>query len=241
MQNRRGEWTIRLKEELKTQGKAIFVTLTYQDENLRFNENNVASVWKEDVQKFVKRLRHKTNFRYYAVSEYGGITLRPHYHLIMFGLSQMDSDIIMNAWKRGNIHVGNVKESGLNYVAKYHISKNYFPQGGNKPFVLMSTRPAIGAGYIDRMKKYHENDINRIHYPDHENKRKLPRYYREKLYSKKELALANKIAEDEANEEIRKAVEKAMDKGQNYYENEMYQVRNRANLFKLKKNQKEKL
>lgn len=62
----------------------LFVTLTYRDEFLP-----VDGVNKDDVQKFIKRLRNyfpHNNIRYFVASEYGARRGRPHYHLIIYGL-----------------------------------------------------------------------------------------------------------------------------------------------------------
>ena len=93
-------WADRMMLELDHHnGKAIFVTLTYDNENVPFTEEDEFglfgwfSLWKPDLQKFFKRLRKKykdKEVRYYAAGEYGSNTFRPHYHAIIFGLSLED-------------------------------------------------------------------------------------------------------------------------------------------------------
>lgn len=51
--NQRQEWVFRLKQEYLASNFAIFVTLTYNDENVPLD----FSVNKKDVQDFHKRLR----------------------------------------------------------------------------------------------------------------------------------------------------------------------------------------
>lgn len=50
------------------------------------------SVCNSDVQKFLKRVRKKLgpgkHFKYVLVPEYGGNTFRPHYHILLIGLSK---------------------------------------------------------------------------------------------------------------------------------------------------------
>jgi len=59
---------------------------------------------KTDIQKFFKRLRkchgkkHKS-IKYYAVGEYGGQTLRPHYHIVIFNA---DINYFERAWALDN-------------------------------------------------------------------------------------------------------------------------------------------
>ena len=113
-------WADRMILELETAKKAIFLTLTYDDnhahpckykdivpyegyypqkKNEFLNEDGTLTVPefytldKRDCQLFMKRLRSyfpDKNLRYYLAGEYGEKTLRPHYHLILYGLSVDD-------------------------------------------------------------------------------------------------------------------------------------------------------
>lgn len=180
--NRRTSWQIRLKEELLNSKCAAFVTLTYEEANLEFNENGIASVYKETLQKFFKRLRKKMQFRYYAVGEYGSITKRPHYHVLMFNVNERHHDMILEAWKYGQIDIGTVTLASIGYVTKYHVSRGDYPEGAEKPFTLMSRKPAIGHSYIEKMKYYHKDNLCNT-YQDYEHKLALPRYYKEKIFT----------------------------------------------------------
>lgn len=68
-------------EQLSCQDVPLFVTLTYAPEYLPVN-----GVEKKAIQTFNRRLRNFYKYRYYAVSEYGSMYGRPHYHLLLFGL-----------------------------------------------------------------------------------------------------------------------------------------------------------
>lgn len=181
--NRRLEWTIRIKEELKSSTSAHFVTLTYDDDNLPFaNEHN--TLVKSDLQKFFKRLRKNgETVRYYAVGEYGTKTLRAHYHVILFNCNNILN--IEKSWKLGHLKVDRVEGASIHYVTKYHVNRTNYPEGSLPPFALMSKKPALGSDYIQRMSDYHEGNINRAFYTEYGGKKqKLPRYYRDKLYTK---------------------------------------------------------
>jgi len=66
-----------------------FATLTYNDESLPEN----GSLRREDVKNYCKRLRwymrkfHEKEIKYLAVGEYGEGNDRPHYHLIILGMT----------------------------------------------------------------------------------------------------------------------------------------------------------
>lgn len=102
------DWASRMVFESSQHAHNYFITLTYQDRYLPVNEflnedtgecGQIATLFKRDVQLFMKRLRekvktdfpeHDDNIMYYAAGEYGGATRRPHYHMILFGMPELD-------------------------------------------------------------------------------------------------------------------------------------------------------
>lgn len=209
--NRREEWTTRLIEESKNHLDSCFVTLTYNDENLPLSEKGM-SLHKRDVQLFLKKLRKALDvkIRYYCVGEYGERTFRPHYHLIIFGIGKESESVIEKAWKKGNIVVGDVNIKSIKYCAKYHLDKGNSVSGSEKPFTLMSRGGRNGRGlgytYVEKMKEFHSRSIDNCYVPHNEFKRKMPRYYKEKLYSseqREEIAFKN----SERNDNYKKLME----------------------------------
>lgn len=194
--NRRTDWTIRLLEEFKANNeKAIFLTLTYDDEHIPFNEDAIASVYKVDIQHFIKRLRKKIDrkIRYYVVGEYGTKTYRPHYHAIIFNIDNSYHNAIEKAWidtttgdRLGHTHIGTVTIKSLSYITKYHVNKGRYPHLANPPFTLMSRKPGIGYGYVEKFKKFHQGNLENAYYPEYEKKKRLPRYFKNKLYNEDE-------------------------------------------------------
>jgi len=86
---KRREWSLRMLHELDEHEDSIFITLTYDEDNVPEN----MSLRKADLQKFFKRLRKALGDRtikYFACGEYGDKTERLHYHSIIFGLSLKD-------------------------------------------------------------------------------------------------------------------------------------------------------
>lgn len=127
--------------ELSYHKNAIFLTLTYAPENLPANE----SIRKDTFQRFAKRLRKglkNRSIKYYAIGEYGEKRGRPHYHAIIFNMSQLDKTIIENAWSDGQIHIGTVTIQSARYVTDYiHKDDRSETYGGRTPpFSLMSKR-----------------------------------------------------------------------------------------------------
>lgn len=96
-----------------------FVTLTYNDNYLP-SDNSVS---KDEVQRYLKRLRYyldikdKRKLRYFAVGEYGSETFRPHYHLCLFGVGDIES--INKAWQKGITHIGSIESKSAGYMTGY--------------------------------------------------------------------------------------------------------------------------
>lgn len=142
-------WSKRLMEEEKRSIAAHFVTLTYDTRSVPITTNGFMTLSKADLQKFFKRLRklvpEDVKVKYYAVGEYGGRTSRPHYHLILFNVS--DVALIQRAWSLdnrviGQCHFGQVTGASVGYTLKYMMKEPRIPLHRNddrlKEFSLMS-------------------------------------------------------------------------------------------------------
>jgi len=176
-------------KEAEVSTSALFVTLTYAPEHTPMSDNNYMTLNKTDLQKFFKRYRKKhennTTIKYYACGEYGGNTLRPHYHIILFG---GNPEHVQSAWGLGSTHLGQVNEASAGYTLKYLSKPSQIPKHRNddrlKEFSLMSKK--MGANYLTKqMIAWHKKDIkNRMYLPLKDGKKiAMPRYYKEKIYS----------------------------------------------------------
>lgn len=184
--NKRRVWTLRLLLEYLEHEKASFVSLTYSPENLPFSERSLESgqgtLCKRDVQLFLKKLRKRFSdrrIRFYCAGEYGpNNTHRPHYHLILFGVSaeELDPDWFYFAgksgptaknfcrvtplyelWSYGVVHVGEVTQHSISYVAGYVTSKmvkNDDPEGRTPEFSVMSRMPGLGLTALGHVSRY---------------------------------------------------------------------------------------
>lgn len=157
-------WAFRLEQELLDwNGKAVFVTLTYNDENLPEN----AELKSSHLCGFFKRLRYyltekfNISIKYYACGEYGDRFGRPHYHAIIFGISEEFSAIIRHCWHYGfSREIRNVRGvEAMNYVAGYvqkkignshEISRNY---NGRVPMFSRMSK-GLGLGFVARCPKF---------------------------------------------------------------------------------------
>lgn len=185
LSRRRNDWSLRLSQELKRAESAFFITLTYDDEHIPY-VNGSPAVVKKDVQDWLKRYRKliaPTKVRYFLVSEYGATTLRPHYHLLLFNAptKNLEEDVA-STWQKGHIHVGTVTAESIHYCTKYCLVLDgvTYPEE-LKPFMLCSQ--GIGINYItDAIVEYHnERESDEVTLYGH--KHKLPRYYKDKIFS----------------------------------------------------------
>lgn len=213
------DWATRCMLELNYHDKASFITLTYDDEHLPIpnqiiNTDGVVSdspihpLVKRDLQLFFKRLRKtfsEDKIRYFACGEYGSTSMRPHYHIILYGVDFSDdrkifktskngdfyytSETLSTLWKNGFHLITDVTYDTCAYTARYVTKKLNGPAADvytyfNFPreFSVMSRRPGIGRQYYDD----HSTDIYRnqeIFISTEKGGKKLlpPRYY-DKLY-----------------------------------------------------------
>lgn len=190
------QWAARCMCELEYCDSAYFVTLTYNPQHLPLNADpktgeliGNGTLRKRDLQLFMKRLRRRfpdLKIRFFAAGEYGEKGMRPHYHLILFGLKLDDlkfysvnengdrlytSDTLQRVWsdKNGEIGfvvVGNVTYETCAYTARYIVKKlygkekqTYYENGMEPEFSLMSLKPGIGRKYFEEHPEMFDYDF----------------------------------------------------------------------------------
>ena len=143
------EMQTRLKNELKINKEAYFITLTYDNEHKK--ELNI-----RDMQLFFKRYRKKQKLKYFYVGELGEKTQRPHYHAIIFtelpkdlvesktktkkDFKQYESKEIEKLWGNGLIKISKMENPLIGYITKYMLKNE-----NKKEFVIgWSRKPPIG-------------------------------------------------------------------------------------------------
>ena len=200
------KWSNRLNFEAKDYDadKILFVTLTYDDDNLPDGGN----LSKSDCTLFLKRLRHYVGkFRYFLVGEYGDKKFRPHVHIILFGISKtchrtvcvFDAKRckcpIYKAWKKGRVEVEHIRslKKGMKYVTGYCFKKrtrrnDEFLKGREPEFKRSSTKPPLGQAYIlrrfEKLKRnygdIYEGSLNTVR----QGKKNIPldRHLKRKVY-----------------------------------------------------------
>lgn len=200
------EWQVRLGEEIKAHEYNYFITLTFSPEQLgqlkkktRLNECNALAGYA--VRHMLERWRktHKKSIKHWLITELGHEgTERIHLHGLLFSDEKLEFGKVDNNnlrtwhyWKYGSIFVGDyVNTRTINYISKY-ITKIDEDHKGFIGQILAS--PGIGKTFIDR---YREIGQNTYQYRPKDNadfyrlengcKVKLPRYYKNKLYTEEQ-------------------------------------------------------
>lgn len=172
------QWAVRIMHEASLHDENIFVTLTYDEDNLPDD----GSLHKEDFQKFMKRLRKffsPERISYFHCGEYGDENWRPHYHAILFGVDFPDKSLysrngrdealytsptLSRLWGLGMALFGAVTFESAAYVARYcvkkvtgqealHVYRWIDSETGEIHFIepeyaTMSKDPAIGLNWL---------------------------------------------------------------------------------------------
>ena len=162
------QWAIRCTNEASLYENNAFITLTFNDENLKPTLN------KSDFQKFMKRLRKKfplIKIRYFHCGEYGDKFSRPHHHACLFNIDFPDkiplpsnpklytSKILESLWPFGFSTIGEVNFETAAYVARYVTKKingklaEAHYAGRIPEYVTMSRRPGVGHDWFVKNQK----------------------------------------------------------------------------------------
>lgn len=218
-------WSFRLMQHDKIANSSRFITLTYDTQNVPITAKGFMSLQKRDLQLFFKRLRKahgKTNsIKYYACGEYGGKTLRPHYHIILF-----DADIekIQPAWNLGHVHYGDVSGASVGYTLKYINKTKKIPLHQNDDrqpeFALMSKK--IGINYLTpQMVNWHKKGKHLYAVIEDGKKISLPRYFKDKIWNSRWDKTTIQLMGIELEKQIDKETNYFISKNPMYFHNKL--------------------
>lgn len=130
---------VRIIHEAQMHERSAFLNLTYEDRHLpannSLNYDHLVDFWKR-VRKHLWK-KQRIRLRYYAVGEYGDISMRPHYHAALFGHDFTDdqievrpgpnrlwtSPLLRQLWGWGNVAVGTLNFQTARYTASYMMKK----------------------------------------------------------------------------------------------------------------------
>lgn len=190
------DWALRCMHHAKKYEKNCFITLTFNEENLKDRK----SVNVEDFQSFMKRLRENLQrkkgkkIQYFHSTEYGSKKSRPHHHAIIFNYFPEDAEEYKNvggniyytskelsdAWNnQGYIVVGALSYQTAAYTASYTFKKlrgRDYPEGIRPE--KMTCSHGIG---LDHFLKYYKEYCQLGYIIFDEKRYRIPRAYLKKL------------------------------------------------------------
>lgn len=185
-------WQVRLYEELKTNKKAYFVTLTFTNEDLKQLEkecksNDANTIATIAVRRFTERYRklYKKTIRHWLITELGQTeTERIHLHGIIW---TNHIEELQTLWKYGRTDVGTYcNNRTINYIVKY-VTKLDIKHKNFEPKIFASK--GIGKEFMNKDGKriiYRGKETHDYYTTDTGHKIQLPIYYRNKAYSEEE-------------------------------------------------------
>lgn len=172
--SRAREWAIRCHYEFQSHDTGCWTTLTYDEPSCppTLRKSDLSGF----IKRLRARVAPSV-FRFFGSGEYGERRGRPHFHAILFGLPVCRQRDIEASWTFGNVRTYPLEARGIAYVAGYvgkkiggNIVDDWIEYGDyqeldrstgevfsgryrnvvvQKPFVLMSRRPGIGANVRD--------------------------------------------------------------------------------------------
>lgn len=202
LKQKSNEWRVRLFEEIKHDNEAVFITMTFSNEEYSKLAEEIRNellaeigdyeldnaIARRAVKRFLGRWRKKTgkSVKHWLVTELGGNgTENVHLHGILWTQKTMDIEAV---WKYGWTYKGTyVNEQTISYVGKY-ITKADEKHKYYKPIILCS--PGIGKNYEKslnaRLNKYKKSETDTMYRLRNGKKVAMPKYYRNKLYTEEE-------------------------------------------------------
>lgn len=159
------QWAIRCVHEAQMHEENCFITLTYDNENLK------PKLDYEDFQKFMKRLRFANankKIGCFVTGEYGEKNKRPHWHAILFNWQPQDAKILRTTdrgdkvftsehlttlWGKGLCEFGSVSIHSAGYCARYSTKKLTHGKDGEhdfEPISKKSSKYAIGKKWLEQ-------------------------------------------------------------------------------------------
>ena len=168
--------------ESRMHDDSAFITLTVDDGNIDRVFSN-GSLTHEPFQLWMKRLRKRlcsSGLKYMMCGEYGELSMRPHYHAIVFGVSpyeysdsvvidtrfgtsyrqRFDNPVFQETWEYGQVYVGTVTPASVAYITGYTLKQELLGRDSDfyksrnllPEYVKWSRRPGLGQSYFMKYK-----------------------------------------------------------------------------------------
>lgn len=217
LQAKRSQWMFRIHHEMRNQNvPGWFLTLTYDEKHVkRVGPQGRLSLRFRDVQLFLKTLRRKGYYaKYVCVGEYGTATKRPHYHMLLW--TDCKPETLETLWFRGSIHFGRITMASAMYTLKYIIQPKQQVDDDGMEKTRAQFSKGLGLSYLtNEVYYYHTFDEDKpvLFSVIDGNKVPLPRYYKDKIFTKHQRKVAGWEFSLKRHKEKRIEIKKLRDLG----------------------------
>lgn len=223
--NKRSAWMFRIVHEMRHQQvPGYFLTLTYDEKHVqRVGPQGQLSLRFYDVQLYFKRLRQAKYYaKYICVGEYGSDTQRPHYHMLLW--TDAPVNFLESNWKSskddsrmGSIHFGKLTVASAMYTLKYIIQPKVRTSVDDpREKTRAQFSKGLGLSYLTtEVYEWHtlcEDDPEMFSVIDGK-KVALPRYYKNKIFTKAQMYKQQQKTKWECIRERRKKMREALKLG----------------------------
>lgn len=193
--SKRSSWMFRIHHEMRLQEhRGYFLTFTYDQKHVKRGPEGFSLRFK-DIQLYLKRLRKAKYYaKYVCVGEYGSKTHRPHYHMLLW--TDAPVTFLESNWKSsttgkpmGHIRFGTLTMESAMYTLKYIIQPKQKAVDGFERTRAQFSK-GLGLGYLtSAVYDFHTEDYDAPKLFSYIDGRKvaLPRYYRNKIFTKYQL------------------------------------------------------
>lgn len=191
-----------------------FLTLTYDEKHVKRLPDGRLSLRFRDVQLFLKTVRKRKFYaKYICVGEYGGVTKRPHYHMLLW--TDCPPENLEKLWFRGHVHFGRITMQSAMYTLKYIIQPKERGVDGIERTRAQFSK-GLGLGYLtSAMYDYHTLDYdNPVLFSIIDGQKvALPRYYKTKIFTKHQMRRQQSLTKTEKIKEETKQFRKLRSQG----------------------------
>lgn len=125
--------------------------------------------------------------KFFVCGEYGGRYGRPHFHAIIFNSC---IGLIKDCWNMGNVDISRASAGSIGYCTKYMDKWRDKKQDWKRPVEFNFQSNGLGLCFVDKMKDWYKKNLD-VNYVMNEGgvKVPMPRYFRYKMFSDKELSI----------------------------------------------------
>lgn len=162
------KWVTRiLLEDAFSEYPSWFVTLTYDEDHVPEAYNGVQTLRKSKILTWLNNQNRTYPFRYFVVGEYGDVSMRPHYHLVVFPRTNRPITELTDGWKKGFTSAYPLNEKRAKYIAQYATKKltkaddQRLATGQEPEFRSSSRIPPLGSSCIQALVHQYSRGVGK--------------------------------------------------------------------------------